>query len=338
MQKSVVSVIVPVYNVEKYLIRCLDSIIHQTYSNLQIILIDDGSTDSSGEICDLYCARDTRIQVIHKSNGGLSSARNVGIENARGNYILFCDSDDYLFNDGIEYLVDLIKKYNAQVSIGNYIRTSEYIQRRNDPNEEDNLLLLNALQSINMQFGKDTVQMVTAWGKLFDASLFEDIRFPEGILHEDEAVMYRLFYKCEHVIRSDRIIYGYYFNPESITQKPKPQNYNDLCSVLKKQIEFYKSQHNYVLEARVRNRYAIQAMAHLLPKNYYGRQFDIIRDTLNVYKPKKILPLRDIPFIEKIKGLLCAYFSLPIACIKNSYYLLKSSYRSFEGITKHYTD
>ena len=124
MGNSLISVVVPVYNVEQYIDRCITSIEKQTYSHLQIILVDDGSTDSSGKKCDLLAKGDKRIQVIHKTNGGLSSARNEGIKVAQGEYITFIDSDDFFQPDSIEYLYGLIKNYQADIAVGNYIRTT----------------------------------------------------------------------------------------------------------------------------------------------------------------------------------------------------------------------
>ena len=115
-KQDLISIVVPIYNVEKYLEKCINSIIIQTYKNIEIILVNDGSTDSSGKICDIYLKKDKRIKVIHKKNGGLSDARNVGIENAKGKYIAFIDSDDFIDSDFIEILYNLIIEYNADVS------------------------------------------------------------------------------------------------------------------------------------------------------------------------------------------------------------------------------
>ena len=117
MRNDLISVIVPVYNVELYLQQCIDSILNQTYSNLEIILIDDGSTDNSSIICDINLEKDHRIKVIHKQNGGLSNARNVGVKNAQGKFVAFIDSDDYISEDYIEVLYRLICKYNADISV-----------------------------------------------------------------------------------------------------------------------------------------------------------------------------------------------------------------------------
>ena len=120
--KDLISVIIPVYNVEKYINRCVDSVIHQSYTNLEIILVDDGSPDNCPTICDNYSKQDSRIKVIHKKNGGLSDARNVGIEHSKGKYITFIDSDDYISNDYVEILYKLITKYNSKIAVAdNYI-------------------------------------------------------------------------------------------------------------------------------------------------------------------------------------------------------------------------
>lgn len=125
MEEKLISIIVPVYNVEKYLKECIDSVISQTYKNLEIILVDDGSTDKSGEICDEYSKKDSRIKVIHKENGGLSDARNVALDIAKGEYIGFVDSDDYVEKDMFETLYKLAEEHNTEISSISFYKTLE---------------------------------------------------------------------------------------------------------------------------------------------------------------------------------------------------------------------
>ncbi len=154
-----ISVIIPVYNVENDIRFCLDSVLNQTYKNLQIILVDDGSTDSSGDICDEYKNKDSRIQVIHKQNGGLSDARNKGLEIADGDYIAFLDSDDYIYKTFYEELYNLITKYDADISECNFLRINDYNETAHKLFENKNLEVTNEeivssnIEALNLLYG-----------------------------------------------------------------------------------------------------------------------------------------------------------------------------------------
>lgn len=301
--QMLISVIIPIYNVEKYLKRCIDSVLRQTYRELEIILVNDGSPDNCGKICDKYAEVDSRIRVIHKANGGLSSARNAGLDVMIGQYVMFVDSDDYITPDCIEYLYGLIAKVGSPIAIGNYeiTRKSQYAFNENNKCTE----VISGSKAIERQFGKNTVQYVSAWAKLYKAELFETLRFPEGFLHEDEGTIYKALYFCDRVVVSDKVVYAYYYNPESITRRPKKKNYQDLCSILNEQIRFYHKNGENVLEARVRNRYCIQAADHYLPKDYYEESKVIIKNAKMMYKG--VWKVKEIPIAERIKGWMSAY-------------------------------
>ena len=214
-----VSVIVPVYNVEPYLRECLDSIINQTYTDLQIIVIDDGSTDGSGAICDAYAAKDPRIQVVHQENRGLSAARNHGIELATGEYLNFVDSDDYPLPDCIETLLKLCLEYDADMSI------CSSIELEDGEALPDNL---NAsLPAPEAFVGPQKMEAyllqkklsVTAWGKLYAAHLFRNVRYPEGRIHEDNAVFHSLVHAANRIVRAKKKVYVYRKRAESITTR-----------------------------------------------------------------------------------------------------------------------
>lgn len=311
--ESLISVIVPVYNVEQYLNRCIDSIIKQTYKNLEIILIDDGSTDSSGKLCDNIKQKDARIIVLHKINGGLSSARNVGLDNMTGEYVMFVDSDDYISEDCVEYLYDLIVKTKSRIAIGNYKMTNS--SQCLFLGVQENVEQISSREALNRQFGKDTVQYVSAWAKLYEAELFKQLRFPEGRLHEDEGTTYKALYFSDNVVVSNKAVYAYYYNSESITKKPKKKNYQDLCLILKEQIAFYHNNNTPVLEARVKNRYCIQAAAHYLPKGYYEDPQVIVQEARKMYKG--VWHVSEIPAVERLKGWIGAY-CCPIAAKRMS--------------------
>ncbi len=205
-----ISVIVPIYNTEKYLEMCIESIRNQTYKNLEIILVDDGSTDKSGQICDQYVQKDRRIKVIHKPNGGQSDARNVGIKNATGNFIGFVDSDDYINQNMFKRLYGNLMKYNADIAIcnyedvdenGNHMRYSKKIKKLE-------VRVLDKRQALYLLIeGKNII--TTPWDKLYKIELFSDVEFPKERVMEDLATIYKLFNKAIKIVDDYRI--GYYY-------------------------------------------------------------------------------------------------------------------------------
>ena len=215
--KNLISVIVPIYKVEKYIEQCVNSIIKQTYGNLEIILVDDGSPDTCPQICENFAKKDTRIKVIHKINGGLSDARNAGIKIASGDYITFVDSDDYLKLDMIENLYQLCMKYEADISQCTYIRCSEDgVEDRNITSKNEEFVYYDNKME-NFLFGKQIG--VTAWGKLYKTTLFQDIRYPKGKYHEDVFTTYKLIDKAKCVVTTTKIGYVYRKNGTSITNE-----------------------------------------------------------------------------------------------------------------------
>ena len=215
--EDLITVVVPVYNVEEYLDKCIESIINQTYKNLEIILVDDGSPDKSGAICDEYAKQDSRIKVIHKENGGLSDARNVGIKRAAGKYITFVDSDDYISLDYVEYLYNLIRKYNVNLSICN-IKTVWKNTKIEEMQEKENKLLSSkeALENFLFQKGIE----ISAYGKLYLKELWENHEFPFGKAYEDTAVIYKVIEEAKEVAYGNKECYYYIARVGSISKQP----------------------------------------------------------------------------------------------------------------------
>ena len=210
-----ISVVVPIYNVEKYLDRCIESILNQTYVNLEILLINDGSTDNSPAICNKYKNSDTRIKVIHKENGGLSDARNTGIRVSRGDYITFIDSDDNVEVDMIEYLLSLIKKYNTKMSVCSHnvvFKEGKIIKSLGNDKKEEVLSAKDCIKKMLYHKDIDT----SAWAKLYHISLFKNIRYPKGKLFEDIGTTYRFFLESKFVACGYRSKYNYYVRENSI--------------------------------------------------------------------------------------------------------------------------
>ena len=216
-----ISIIIPVYNVEKYIEKCVDSLTAQTYKNIEIILIDDGSTDSSGAICDKYAAEDSRVKVFHKENGGVSSARNLGLDNARGEWVTFVDSDDWVNDSYIQNLyssvcdeVDLVV---SSAILVNHSSPYKYSYRKTKISQNNFEELFNSF---------DLDKRTSPWGKLYATQVIKDnnLRFIQGMhIGEDAQFLYRYLVSCRDVIISNHMDYFYCYDTEgSLTKKINP--------------------------------------------------------------------------------------------------------------------
>lgn len=220
--RPLISVIVPVYKVEKYLDRCVASIAAQTYENLEIILVDDGSPDSCGALCDNWTRKDARIKVVHKPNGGLSSARNAGVAVATGDYVGFVDSDDYIHPQMYEKLHAALVETGADVSICNY----HYVDEEGNvdlklqalsPVKTEVLTKEQAYQKINPLI-PGYAYYVTAWNKLYPRRIFDGLLFREGFIHEDEFFVHHMFSRCSRIATISDALYLYVQRSGSITK------------------------------------------------------------------------------------------------------------------------
>lgn len=200
-----VSVIVPVYNVEEYLHRCIDSLINQSYLNLEIILVDDGSSDRSSSICDEYAAKDNRIRVVHKENGGQSSARNVAMDIMCGKYVVFVDSDDYISCNMIEKFIDSSLRHNVDVVVADYTIIGNFPKKTKEVNKDYCATGIDIAKAII----RDEYPKNFAWGKLYKSYLFDDVRFPEGRIYEDTATIYKVVAKSSLVYCLSDSLYFY---------------------------------------------------------------------------------------------------------------------------------
>lgn len=241
-QKPLISVVVPVYNVEKYLNKCLDSIIGQTYRKLEIILVDDGSTDESGSICDVYREKDSRVRVIHQKNQGLSGARNTGIDNANGELLGFVDSDDYILENMYERLLEVLLKNDAQISICDcecIIEAGEEINHQEYPKIETEVLNKEqALQRLD-GFSYPYWKYVTAWNKLYRKHLFEEIRYPVGKKNEDEFIAHILISKAERLAVISEPLYMYVQRADSIMGGSQKKKHIEAVYALKERCNFF---------------------------------------------------------------------------------------------------
>ncbi len=215
--EDLISIIVPVYKTELYLAKCVESLLSQTYRNFELILVDDGSPDRCGAICDEYAQKDLRVKVIHKDNGGLSEARNTGIDLARGELITFIDSDDWVDTDYLSHLFLLLKKTGSDISVSNLFTIFE----------TDDTTPINTLPEIINEYtnfealeqfaGPRYMQMVHATGKIYRKDLFEEIRFPVGKIYEDAVTIPKIIYQANKIVVTTKQLLFYRIRSDSIT-------------------------------------------------------------------------------------------------------------------------
>ncbi|HBF68620.1 MAG TPA: hypothetical protein DDW20_04825 [Firmicutes bacterium] len=205
--QPLVSIVIPVYNVQDYLMECVDSAVEQTYKNLEIILVDDGSTDKSVSLCDEWKNKDSRIKVIHKINGGLSDARNVGIKECKGKYIFFLDSDDLIDIITIEKMVSIAEKKHVDVVTTNLFPFYDYLQIKNE--NELQIDEISNSEAMKRMFLSDRITLCSC-GKLFLTKLWKNIEFPKGLLYEDYATTFYVFGKSNMVAIINNSHFYYY--------------------------------------------------------------------------------------------------------------------------------
>lgn len=210
---EVISIIVPVYNIEQYLGKCIDSILNQSYRELDIILVDDGSQDSSGDICDSYSKLDSRIRVIHKENGGVSDARNLGLDLARGEYISFIDGDDWVHSEFIERLYKLMLSRDCQISIGSFMKV--YTEDVKEDLGDEPIFEYTRDQALDQLISSRDILFEISCGKLYKKSIFKQIRFPVGKVHEDTYIAHKTILESEKIVKTRAKLLYYRQRPSS---------------------------------------------------------------------------------------------------------------------------
>lgn len=302
---EIISVIVPVYNVEKYLSRCLNSLINQTYEKLEIILIDDGSTDQSGCLCDEYSRKDKRIKVFHKKNGGLSSARNLGLKYASGNYISFVDSDDWLMLDTYEYMMKLICEKQADVVQCGFCRTNK------------NIKVPKIKEQIKEYYNKDVEQYYmkystktgsySVWKFLYKKELIEEIKFREGKINEDIDFNYKVLSKCKKLIVSNQTKYFYFQEGNSLSTGGLKERDFDLYDAAEELYKLTRNENYGTIRKLACVKKARTSLSLLCKIAFYGVADTNINQVNVVMKLKKelrknafILLVSPIPFSRKI--------------------------------------
>ena len=266
---ELISVIVPIYNVEQYLEKCIDSIIAQSYGDLEIILSDDGSTDGCVAICDRYAGLDSRIRVIHKENGGLSDARNAGIGIARGSWYAFIDSDDFIAPDTIERMYDAAVSTESQIAVCNMVRI--YDDGETEP-------FYRPAEKTTLLAGQtrfETLLQPSVCNKLFRANLFADVRFPKGKFYEDTFVYHILAHRAQNIVLTGHDGYFYLSRRGSILGQPRQTDrYFDFVEAVHTRV-IYLLEHqvdHYAEEACLSLYAAVSTADHTIPKTEQNRE------------------------------------------------------------------
>ena len=319
-----ISVIVPVYKVEAFLHRCVDSILQQSFRDLELILVDDGSPDNCGAICDDYAGRDSRVRVIHQKNGGLSVARNAGIDwmlaNSDSQWVTFVDSDDWIHEDFLKILLDAAVGQDCRISACGYFRTAG----ESFPAQPTKAAVRLYADEYYCDAPVDD-SPAPAWGKLYHRSLFLDLRYPVGKLHEDEFTTYRAVYEAGAVAKVSTKMYAYFQNTAGITQSRwKParlhaleafeaqmqfaretgnqrflQRATDSCVwSMGLQLQQLSNQDDLTVEEQESRNMLREKLKKILKEGMNGREYPFNRDNLLLYE--EVYPVR--PFWKALHG------------------------------------
>lgn len=309
---KLISIIVPVYNVENYVLECLKSISKQTYSNIEVILVNDGSTDNSLEICEDFAGRDKRFRVLTKPNGGLSDARNYGLKYASGDEIAFVDSDDVIEMHMIEYLHELKKRMHADISICDcaHCYSLEDVKYSNASYEQK----MNSEEAICQLLYQKSF-LVSAWGKLYDRKLFDTIKFPVGMIYEDSAIMYKIFDEAQDIAYGNACLYGYFHREDSLTTKKFNYKNFDILYICDDMEKFFCKSQTSIKKA-VKS-YKISACLRIYMNSPREEQYiDKIKQCENYITNNCNEVLRDKNIRTKLRGALILYkyakFIMPI--------------------------
>lgn len=290
MQKDKVSIIIPVYNVEQYLERCINSVLNQTYTNIEIILVDDGSTDNSGAICDKYKDMDNRIDVIHKKNGGLSSARNIAIPLIKGTYVVFVDSDDWIDSDMITDMVKIIKEYDADIVSCEVVRTTGVDNNDYKKKYDKSITTYTKDEYLQIYFKiKGNKTIYYAHSKIYKKEVIEENLYPIGLTSEDVVGTLKTILNSNKIVNVNYPYYNYYINNNSITGSFSEKDF-DLLDIWDEVIDICKKNDNgaYVNYAKLnRNRINYTLLMRMAINLKY-------KDMDKLYKDKKIQLLNNL--------------------------------------------
>lgn len=318
---DLISVIVPIYNVEQYLEKCIESIRQQSYQHIEILLINDGSTDNSEQICLDYVNKDNRIQYFKKENGGLSDTRNYGIERSSGEYLSFVDSDDYIAENFIEKLYESIKEQKSDISICNVVKVHENGEIEQELDWE--FPVVNTSRNIYRSHLLDyDYRLVISCNKLYKRHLFDTIRFEVGRIHEDEFIAFLLYDKAEKIsfLQKDGLyFYLQRFGSITKTSKPVSKQFDSLIDFPQKRIEFYQKKNDDELLDLSLASYC-QFLIHLVSWDIFGKKERQVLQELfrEYYKQLKIRKVdSQLSFTKRVAFFVADYNILLVKPIKN---------------------
>lgn len=296
--KDLVSVIVPIYKVEDYLEKCIESIISQTYKEIEVILVNDGSPDNCLKICNDYAKRDNRIIVVDKKNGGLSDARNAGISQSTGKYLVFIDSDDYIESNMIEELYNNIVDTQADISICNFYKTINGVDYKNK-SIYNGSIDSDGKNIYNMLYNKHSIQTIISWNKIYKRELFNDCKYPVGLIHEDQYIICDILKKCKKISYiTDKFLYHYVERNNSIMKTFNVKRF-DIVAGLNKRIELFENMNYKDLVARTKLE-KIQLLHYLLKECSEIAVSDENRTIIEKYKAEYLKTIKEIEY-SKLK-------------------------------------
>ena len=322
VSNPLITVVIPAYNVEKYIERCIKTVVNQTYENIEIILVDDGSPDNCPKICDKWAKKDNRIIVIHKENGGLSDARNAGIDIAKGEYITFIDSDDYIEKDYVEFLYNMIKEDKTDLSICSHTviyETGKIIEK--ETKVRDVLPKEEVLYQILYDCGID----LSAWAKLYSIKLFKNVRYPKGRVFEDAATTYKLIDQCDKISVGSFSKYNYIIRKNSISTNAFSPKKMDLITSTTEMTDYLRKKYpklNSACDRRLMYAY-LSTLTQLAKSNAKDKtNKKIMMDYINNNR-KKVLKDKKIPKRDRVA----------LICTKFGYNFFKHSWNFYDRIT-----
>ncbi|SFD66849.1 Glycosyltransferase involved in cell wall bisynthesis [Lentibacillus persicus] len=251
-----ISIIVPVYNLERLLPRCVDSILAQTFTDFELILVNDGSSDGTGKLCNAYARADNRVKVVHKENGGVASARNAGLNIAKGRYIGFADNDDLLNQYMFEVLYDIAVAHSSDIVICNYVEVDEDASC-DTKTYEDNYQVrhFDHIEALHQLYTANYITFVVPWNKLYKRYLFDNIRFEEGNINDDETVAHKLFYQSGKTTFVQTGLYYYIQRKGSLMHSPFKVNQLDAVYALKQREVFFRKKKERTLHQKALKHY-----------------------------------------------------------------------------------
>lgn len=280
--QPLISIIVPVYNVEEYILRCIRSITNQSYQNYELILIDDGSSDASYALCKAEAEKNDKITLIQKTNEGSGYARNTGIDIARGNYLLFVDSDDYLLDNCLERCVSVAQKENCDIVQFKYAEgcLSDY---KVIP-KSSNYILLNSKQA----FCSKAVN-VCIWGKLIQRNLMKNIRYPKVSVHDDEFISYKLLYAASNIAILDECYYYHYKNPSSLMRQKRDILPFDFFTAFSERFQFFKKKNDLFMITVTHKEFASRLMFVSMSYDLYNNSAYSFNELIHLFRHHYVL-------------------------------------------------